>query len=112
MKMTDQEKINLLKIKKDHIMKNNKNDENYEDQLKDIEEKIKNIEYRSDFIMKKLNKEINEREMIEYLDKLIEKAIYCHGVNSKMIASYLVSNGCRVYMGSRRRKYLKSLNNE
>ena len=59
--------------------------------------------------MTKLNKQM-ECEMIEYIDHLLKTGIYCYGNNTKFIASHLVSNGCRVYIGSRRKKIINKIN--
>lgn len=60
--------------------------------------------------MSQLNKQ-SEKEMIDYIELLIKNAIYCYGTNTlnslHLIASHLVSNGCRINIGKRRRQLLK-----
>ena len=51
----------------------------------------------------------NEKEMISYIEHLLKGAIYCYGSNLNMIASHLVSSGCRIHIGPRRRKKIETI---
>ena len=84
--MTDKEKINQLKIQKDHIMENNKNDENYEDQLKDIEEKIKNIEYSMNYKNLKTNCDKINRKLYIYEGPVYEFDKYIENTSQRTYA--------------------------
>lgn len=46
--------------------------------------------------------------MVDYIEYLIKDGIYFFGNNVKIIAAYLVSNGCKVHMGKRRQKTLEN----
>ena len=53
--------------------------------------------------MSKLSKQSKD-EMIEYVEYLLKHAIYCHGLDIKMLAAHLIGNGCRIYVGPKRLK--------
>ena len=62
--------------------------------------------------MSKLNKE-TENEMIKYIEHLLKKGIYLYGNNNiNQIARYLIFSGCRIHIGSKRKKYLEKIKNE
>ena len=59
--------------------------------------------------MTKLSKQ-SQIEMVQCVDKLIKQGIYNFGINNtKLIASYLISHGCRIYIGSRKRKFINEV---
>ena len=49
-------------------------------------------------------------DMINYIEHLIKSGIYCYGSNIHMIATHLVSSGCRIHLGNKRKKQLNNLN--
>lgn len=61
------------------------------------------------------NKESKE-EMIQCVEHLLKKGIHCYGVHMpfsiKYIARYLVANGCRIYIGPKRRKWIDKEKNK
>jgi hypothetical protein len=61
--------------------------------------------------MKSIDKQ-TEDEMVKYIEHLLKGAIYCHGQNLNMIARHLVNNGCRIYIGPRRKKYMEKFNDK
>lgn len=56
--------------------------------------------------MNKLSND-KQKEIIDYLSYLIETGIYTSGVNSKLIAIFLYSQGVRVHIGTKAKKCLK-----
>ena len=53
-----------------------------------------------------------KNEMIAYIEHLLKSGIYCFGNNLHMLAIHLVSSGCRINVGPRRKKYLERSLNE
>lgn len=64
--------------------------------------------------MSKLNKQ-SEEEMVQCIAHLLKSGIYCYGVKMPFsiegIARHLVASGCRIHVGSRRRKWLNEETN-
>lgn len=86
------DKLNKLYMQKNHIIQNNKDDDNYDDQLSYVEKEIENLEYQKKFNNLKNNHIINNNRKLyvykgpiyEFNNKIGDSEIYrTHAINEK-----------------------------